>query len=151
MTHLAVAVATGLYCGYVPVAPGTIGSVLGLGVFAGIRAIGSPLGEATMIIGLMFAGVWSASVTERHVGRTDPGIIVIDEVVGMLLTVSFLTINAGMILVGFVLFRAFDIVKPYPARACERLPGGWGVMAADVVAGLYAHALLRSGIWLLNS
>ena len=55
MTHLAVAVATGLYCGYVPVAPGTIGSVLGLGVFAGIRAIGSPLGEATMIIGLMFA------------------------------------------------------------------------------------------------
>jgi phosphatidylglycerophosphatase A len=104
-----------------------------------------------MIIGLMFAGVWSASVTERHVGRTDPGIIVIDEVVGMLLTVSFLTINAGMILVGFVLFRAFDIVKPYPARACERLPGGWGVMADDVVAGLYAHALLRSGIWLLNS
>jgi len=104
--------------------------------------------ELVTIAVLLIVGVWSASETERYVGRIDPGIIVIDEIVGMLLTFVFLNVGFGTMVFGFVLFRVFDIVKPYPARACERLPGGWGVMADDVVAGLYAQAVLRGGIWM---
>ncbi|MEC9302239.1 MAG: phosphatidylglycerophosphatase A, partial [Acidobacteriota bacterium] len=114
-----------------------------------LRAIASPLVELVAIAVLLAVGVWSASVTERYVGRTDPGIIVIDEIVGMLLTFAFLNVGFGSLVFGFVLFRVFDIVKPYPARACERLPGGWGVMADDVVAALYAQAVLRGGIWVI--
>ena len=149
MKRLAVVVSTGFYCGYAPVAPGTVGSALGLVVFGVLRAIASPLGEVVTIAVLLAVGVWSASVTERYVGRTDPGIIVIDEIVGMLLTFACLNVGFGSLLFGFVLFRVFDIVKPYPARACERLPGGWGVMADDVVAALYAQAVLRGGIWVI--
>ena len=149
MKRLAVVVSTGFYCGYAPVAPGTVGSALGLVVFGVLRAIASPLGEVVTIAVLLAVGVWSASVTERYVGRTDPGIIVIDEIVGMLLTFAYLNVGFGSLVFGFVLFRVFDIVKPYPARACERLPGGWGVMADDVVAALYAQAVLRGGIWVI--
>tara|TARA_Y100001949_G_C15892928_1_gene288997 strand:- start:133 stop:507 length:375 start_codon:yes stop_codon:yes gene_type:complete len=117
-------------------------------VFGILRSIGSPLVELVTIAVLLIVGVWSASETERYVGRIDPGIIVIDEIVGMLLTFVFLNVGFGTMVFGFVLFRVFDIVKPYPARACERLPGGWGVMADDVVAGLYAQAVLRGGIWM---
>jgi phosphatidylglycerophosphatase A len=116
-------------------------------VFGVLRANASLLIELVTIAVLLAVGVWSASVTERYVGRTDPGIIVIDEIVGMLLTFAFLNVGFGSLVFGFVLFRVFDIVKPYPARACERLPGGWGVMADDVVAALYAQAVLRGGIW----
>jgi phosphatidylglycerophosphatase A len=149
VTRLALVVATGCYCGYAPVAPGTAGSALGLVVWVAIRALGSPVAEIAALVVLAGVGVWAASVTERHVSRTDPGIIVIDEVVGMLVTVALLPIGVGGALAGFLLFRLFDIIKPYPAAACERLPGGWGVMADDVVAGLYAHLVLRSGLWLL--
>ena len=148
MNRFAVVVSTGLYCGYSPVAPGTVGSAFGLVVFGILRSIGSPLVELVTIAILLIVGVWSASKTERYVGRIDPGIIVIDEIVGMLLTFVFLNVGFGTMVFGFVLFRVFDIVKPYPARACERLPGGWGVMADDVVAGLYAQAVLRGGIWM---
>tara|TARA_B100000446_G_scaffold174430_1_gene184266 strand:- start:507 stop:881 length:375 start_codon:yes stop_codon:yes gene_type:complete len=117
-------------------------------VFGILRSIGSPLVELVTIAILLIVGVWSASKTERYVGRIDPGIIVIDEIVGMLLTFVFLNVGFVTMVFGFVLFRVFDIVKPYPARACERLPGGWGVMADDVVAGLYAQAVLRGGIWM---
>jgi|TARA_B100000959_G_C14754695_1_gene530709 phosphatidylglycerophosphatase A len=114
-----------------------------------LRTIASPLVELVTIAVLLAVGVWSASVTERYVGRTDPGIIVIDEIVGMLLTFAYLNVGFGSLVFGFVLFRVFDIIKPYPARACERLPGGWGVMADDLVAALYAQAVLRGGIWVI--
>ena len=143
------AVSTGFYCGYAPVAPGTVGSALGLVVLGVLRTIASPLVELVTIAVLLAVGVWSASVTERYVGRTDPGIIVIDEIVGMLLTFAYLNVGFGSLVFGFVLFRVFDIIKPYPARACERLPGGWGVMADDLVAALYAQAVLRGGIWVI--
>ena len=149
MKRLAVAVSTGFYCGYAPVAPGTVGSALGLVVFGVLRANVSPLVELATIAVLLAVGVWSASMTERYVGLTDPGIIVIDEIVGMLLTFAYLNVGFGSLVSGFVIFRVFDIIKPYPARACERLPGGWGVMADDVVAALYAQVVLRGGIWVI--
>jgi phosphatidylglycerophosphatase A len=94
-------------------------------------------------------GIWSASEAERHFGRTDPGYIVIDEVVGMLVTLAFLPVNATGILVAFLLFRVFDVVKPWPARRFERLHGGLGVMLDDVMAGVYAHLVMWGIVRLL--
>jgi len=73
----------------------------------------------------------------------DPGVVVIDEVVGMLLTLAFVPVGWAGVLAGFVLFRLFDIIKPYPCARAERLPGGWGIMADDVLAGVYANVVLR--------
>ncbi len=147
MTRVALALATGLYSGYAPVAPGTVGSAVGLVVLGAVRATGSVAVEAAVLGGLLSLGVWAATVTERAVGRADPGIIVVDEIVGMLVTLALVPAGWGTALLGFGLFRLFDIVKPYPVRALERLPGGWGVMADDVGAGLYAHLVLRGALW----
>ena len=149
MKRIAVALATGLYSGYAPIAPGTIGSAVGLVLFVPVRLLGSPAVEAMVLVALFGFGVWSASVTERHTGRSDPGIIVIDEIVGMLVTLAFVPVGWTAAVAGFLLFRGFDVVKPYPVGVLERLPGGWGVMADDVAAGIYAQLILRAGLWLL--
>ena len=148
MTRLALVVSTVFYCGYAPVAPGTAGSIMGLAVFALLRRSGSAGTELAAIALLFGVGVWAATSTERHFGRHDPGEIVIDEVVGMLVTLALVPVNGLGVLAGFLLFRLFDVVKPYPARSLERLPNGWGVMADDVMAGAYAHTLLRVIVWL---
>ena len=149
LRRLGVFVATGAFVGYAPVAPGTFGSALGLAVLFVVRHSLSPSGEGATLVLLAGIGVWSASEAERHFGRTDPGYIVIDEVVGMLVTLAFLPVNAMGILVAFLLFRLFDIVKPWPARRFERLHGGLGVMLDDVMAGIYAHLVMRGIVNLL--
>jgi phosphatidylglycerophosphatase A len=141
--RLGVWLATCAGVGYAPVAPGTAGSAVGVAVAIAVQASGSAWVEAGVILGLLGAGIWGCGVAERHFGRTDPGHAVIDEVVGMLVTVAFLPVGAGGLLAGFLLFRVFDIVKPWPARRLERLHGGLGIMADDVMAGLYAHVALR--------
>jgi len=143
MTRLALLVSSFGYAGRCPVAPGTAGSVAALPVFLAVRLAGSPALEAGVLAALCAAGVWSASVTERQLGVADPGVVVIDEVVGMLLTLAFVPVSWAGVLAGFVLFRLFDIIKPYPCARAERLPGGWGIMADDVLAGVYANVVLR--------
>ncbi len=92
---------------------------------------------------LFALGVWAAGEAEKFFGRTDPGQVVVDEVVGQMLTFLLLPHATWKWLVGgFLLFRAFDIVKPFPARQAERIPRGWGIMLDDVVAGLYSLAVL---------
>jgi phosphatidylglycerophosphatase A len=86
---------------------------------------------------------------ERYFGRIDAGPIVIDEVVGMLITLAFIPVGWSGSLAGFVLFRLFDVIKPYPAGRLERLHGGWGVMADDAMAAVYANLALRLVRWLL--
>lgn len=88
------------------------------------------------------AGLWAAGRAERMLGGKDPGAIVIDEVAGMTLSVLAFPLTVPTLAVGFVLFRVFDIVKPFPARASQRAPGGLGVMVDDLIAGLYALAAL---------
>jgi phosphatidylglycerophosphatase A len=88
----------------------------------------------------------AAGRVARQVDRKDPGIVVVDEVVGQwvtLIALPFTPLTAGL---GFVLFRVMDIAKPWPARDLERVPGGWGIMADDVAAGVYAHLALRAGL-----
>ena len=140
---LGVFIATCGYLGYVPVAPGTFGSAAGLVVFAAVRAFGSTSVELGTIAILLLAGAWSGTVAERHFGRTDPGHVVIDEVVGMLITLALLPVGVGGVLAGFLVFRALDVVKPWPARRLEQLYGGLGIMADDVMAAVYGNLVVR--------
>lgn len=146
MTRLAVFLATAGYTGYFPIAPGTVGSAVGLVVYGLVRWSQSPLApltEVLLILAIFAAGVWAATTAERHFGGIDPGPIVLDEVVGMLITFVFIPVGLSAAIAGFFLFRIFDIVKPFPARRLEALHGGVGVMADDAMAAIYANLSLR--------
>jgi phosphatidylglycerophosphatase A len=143
MRQVAVFLATCGYVGYAPVAPGTFGSAAGLAIFALVRASGSMYVELA-VIGVLFAlGVWSGTEAEHHFGGVDPGPIVLDEVVGMLITLALLPVNAMGAFVGFIVFRALDVFKPWPSGRFERLHGGLGVMADDAMAAVYGNVLMR--------
>jgi phosphatidylglycerophosphatase A len=148
VTRLAVFISTVGYCGYFPFAPGTVGSAAGLVVYLLVWWSGSPLVEIGLIVALFAAGVWAGTISERYFGGIDPGPIVVDEVVGMLITLAFIPVGWSGALAGFVLFRVFDVFKPWPARSLERLHGGFGVMADDAMAAVYANLSLRLLLWL---
>jgi phosphatidylglycerophosphatase A len=149
MTRLAVFIATVGYCGYFPIAPGTVGSAAGLVFYALVWWTGSTVLEVGMIVALFAAGVWAGTTSERYFGGVDPGPIVLDEVVGMLITLAFIPgLGWTGALAGFFLFRIFDIIKPYPAGRFEQLHGGLGVMADDAMAAVYANLSLRALLWL---
>ena len=146
MTRLAVFLATAGYSGYFPIAPGTVGSAAGLAVYGLLRWSQTPLApltEIALIVALFAAGVWAATTAERYFGGIDPGPIVLDEVVGMLITLAFIPVGPSGAIAGFFLFRVFDVVKPFPARRLEALHGGLGVMADDAMAAIYANVSLR--------
>lgn len=147
MNALAVFINTFGYIGYFPFARGTVGAAGGLVVYYLLNRAGWRYGHEVAIVVLFALGVWSGTVVEKHFGRTDPGQGVMDEVVGMLITLYAIPVGWVGILAGFVLFRITDIIKPYPAARCEYLPGGLGMMADDAVAALYAQLALR-GLWM---
>ena len=135
--------------GYVPFAPGTFGSMVGVALWAVLPS--SWITQAIVIVALFVLGSWSGSVAEHHFGRTDPSQVVIDEVVGILMTLFLNPVGWAGALAGFLIFRVSDIVKPYPSNRLERLPGGVGVMADDAMAAVYANLALRVCIWLVPS
>lgn len=143
LDRLAVAIASVGYVGFAPVVPGTFGSLAGLVIFWLLRSTGVIWLDALAALIAFGVGTWAAHATERALGRTDPGVVVIDEVVGMLITLAFLPTSIGVIVVGFLLFRILDVVKPFPAASLEHAPGGYGIMLDDVMAGLYANMVLR--------
>jgi phosphatidylglycerophosphatase A len=128
--------ATCSYVGYLPFAPGTWGSLLACIIVYFCPSIRNPI-----IIALITAGGVVASERARGIDA-DPGYVVIDEFVGMLVTVAGHSVTFWGLTKGFILFRAFDILKPYPIRKLERLPGGYGIIADDVLAGVFASAAL---------
>lgn len=151
-------IATGLFVGYVPWASGTFGSLLGCAI-AFLPAFENPLVSLPLILVVFFAGVFtSASVAaveghrltkiaaatkaifqpEPH-REPDPSIVVIDEVVGQWVSFFLLPLSLPTVVVSFFLFRAFDVLKPPPARQVESVPHGWGIMLDDVIAGIYAN------------
>jgi phosphatidylglycerophosphatase A len=138
------AVATVFGVGYAPIAPGTFGSAAGLLLWWLLSA--SATVQAAAIVVIFVAGAWGGNVAERHFGRTDPGQVVIDEVMGMLITLLLNPVGWTGALVGFLLFRVFDVIKPYPANRLEKLHGGIGVMADDAMAAVYANLALRLGL-----
>jgi phosphatidylglycerophosphatase A len=143
VTRLAIFVATVAYCGYFPIAPGTVGSAAGLLAYLFVWWTQSPIVELGAIVLLFLAGVWAGTIAERHFGGTDPGPVVMGEVVGMLITLAFVPVGPTGAIIGFFLFRMFDIIKPYPAGKLENLHGGLGIMADDAMAAIYANIALR--------
>jgi phosphatidylglycerophosphatase A len=149
MMFVALALATVLGVGYVPFAPGTFGSAAGLLLWWFLPP--QPSIQVAAIVVLFVAGAWSGTLAERHFHKTDPGHVVIDEVMGMLITLLMNPVGWKGACAGFLLFRLFDIVKPYPANRLERLPGGTGVMADDAMAAVYANIALRICIWSIRT
>jgi phosphatidylglycerophosphatase A len=143
MRRLGLFIATCGYIGYAPVAPGTFGSAAGLVVFYLVRGTGSSAVEAAAIVLLFLVGVWSGTEAEHHFGGIDPAPVVMDEVVGMLITLAFIQVNWIGALVGFLVFRIFDVFKPWPAAKFESLPGGLGVMADDGMAAVYGNIVMQ--------
>jgi phosphatidylglycerophosphatase A len=148
-------IATGFGAGFAPIAPGTMGAVEGVLIFLAIYALHIERASWIVVLAivnvLLFAiGVWASNRACDIAGLEDPGIVVIDEVSGQLIALTPLAILPSVsilaVLIGFLLFRLFDIFKPYPIRKLERLHGGLGVMADDALAGIYAAAL----VWLAH-
>jgi phosphatidylglycerophosphatase A len=155
--YLALAVAT-CGVGYLPLAPGTWGSLLAVGFYLQLHKLWLPhthipdgsfvrsflLIQIIIVVSVTLLGLWAASRTERVLRVKDPGKVVIDEVAGQLIPLMampgrlWLISDIKTLVAAFILFRFFDIVKPYPARKLEALHGGLGIMADDLVAGLYA-------------
>jgi phosphatidylglycerophosphatase A len=105
----------------------------------------SRAGLVLFLVTVVVVGTWAAHRAERRLGAKDPGAIVIDEVAGMTLSVAPFALTPAVLLVGFALFRLFDVTKPFPARGSQRLPGGIGVMLDDLIAGLYALIVIAIG------
>ncbi len=168
--YLALVIAT-CGVGYLPLAPGTWGSLVGIGLYVLVRGIamklffGSAAGrnfnllhvyygvvafELAVVVMITLVGIWAASRTEKLSGRKDPSKVVIDEVAGQFIALMPVPFVLGAAwwstILAFVLFRIFDIVKPYPARRFESLHGGLGIMADDVVAGVYAAVLVAVAV-----
>ena len=132
-------IATWFGCGYAPKAPGTAGSLAGLLIAMALHYMGYGRGMLLALTAILMApGIWSASVVARETNTTDPHIVVVDEVIGQWITLAgAATFNWKTWIAAFALFRVLDVWKPAPARQFESLPGGWGIVADDVMAGLY--------------
>jgi phosphatidylglycerophosphatase A len=141
MNRLAVVLATAGGAGYAPVAPGTAGAAVGI-VCCLLTRHWAGAAQAAFLLLITIAGVWASQRAARHFGRHDPGPVVIDEVAGQLVTLFLVGGGIGALVLGFLVFRVLDIVKPWPANALEALPGGWGIMADDLMAGLYGWAIM---------
>ena len=141
--YLALAIAT-CGVGYLPLMPGTFGSLVGVGIFLLLSR--TAVGLVVAIVVVTFAGIWAGTRTEELAGRKDPGKVVVDEVAGQLIATLPLVFvkqwSIAAVMVSFVLFRFFDIVKPYPANKLQDLKGGAGIMFDDLVAGVYAAVLV---------
>lgn len=143
-------IATGAGSGYLPKAPGTWGSAVGLLLWWPLARLS--LTAYLAVVALLFVvGVWSAGAAEKILDRGDPGVVVIDEIVGVLIALAGTSLHPTTAIVGFALFRLFDITKPFPVGWVDRhLHGGLGIMLDDVAAGLYALLVLHLGLRLLT-
>ena len=142
---LVVLLATGLGTGYAPVAPGTFGSIVGF-LFAWALTPLFGWKHIVTIVAFAVLSVWLAERARLYCGGSDPQKIVIDEIIGCLVTMAGHPWDWKLVIVGFAAFRLFDIVKPFPCRQLERLPGGLGIVADDIVAGFYAWGV----VWIVR-
>lgn len=133
--------ATWFGCGYSPIAPGTVGAAAAVAI-AYVLGWGRAQNLAAgVLVGLI--GIWAAGIEARSTNKKDPGQVVIDEVAGQWITLAGVaTLTWKSLLLGFVLFRLFDIWKPVPVRQLERLPDGTGIVADDLMAGVYGAVVL---------
>ena len=143
MNRFFLLLATGFGVGYSPIAPGTLGTLVAIPIYYFLSEIPSALYEITLI-GFFFLSVWISENAETSFGKKDDQRIVIDEIIGFLITMLWVRKTTRFIIIGFILFRFFDILKPFPIRRLEKgLKGGYGVVLDDVAAGVYANIILH--------
>ena len=136
-------IATGCYSGYLPKAPGTWGSLVGLLLFFLLHTLSLEIYLA-VIAGIFVIGTFAAGEAEKIMDHQDPGLVVIDEIVGMLITMIAVPATPLAMVLGFILFRLFDILKPFPVNFFDqRFHGGLGIMLDDVMAGIYSLIILQ--------
>lgn len=135
--------------GYFPFAPGTVTSLVAAVVFGAAPSLLIPSIAFPSVAVVFVLGLWAAGVMESIYGR-DPSQVTIDEVAGQWVALLFLPAGWFTVLLGFVAFRFFDIVKPEPVNLSQNLPGGWGVMVDDLLAGVYANLSVRIVLWVLS-
>ena len=143
--------ATGGYLGHMPIAPGTFGSLPGLLICLGMSGIS--LGYA-ILFALVLTGVaiGIAQQAKELIGGRDPGSIVIDEITGMTVTLLGIPLTPFSLILGFLVFRGFDILKPFPIRLLDhKVPGGAGIVLDDVMAGVYGNVLIRIVLWVTTT
>ena len=140
--RLALILATGFGSGYSPFAPGTAGSAVGLLFVWGMSTLGLT-GQLVAVLVVSVVSMIAADIVATSMGLKDPGLIVADEVAGMMVTMIAIPLSLKSVLLGFILFRVMDVVKPPPARQFEHFKGGIGIVADDLMAGVYAQLVLR--------
>ena len=146
INHIARTLASVFYIGFIPGAPGTYGSFAAAAVLYFIGRYGDwvhPAALAAGVVIITLIGVPASAVASKNAGDDDPSFVVIDEVAGQALTFFFVPFSFTNIILGFAAFRVFDIMKPWPIRKLESLPYGIGIMADDLLAGVYACAALH--------
>ena len=136
-----ITLATGLGVGFIPFAPGTFGTVLGIPLAWALTSVAPSLAiHAVACVLILLVSCPICGRAARLLGRHDPGSVVLDEIAALQLVFLTVPFQLDTALIGFLTFRVFDITKPWPIRRIERLPGGWGIVADDAVAGLFAAA-----------
>ncbi len=136
--------ATGFGAGYSPWMPGTMGSAVGVALFWVIRNL-APVPYTVTVVTFTIFGCWVSGLADQFLGTKDNSKIVIDEIAGIFVTMAFVPVTWKSLLAGFVLFRLFDIWKPFPARLIQdKVPGGWGVVGDDVMVAVYANLVLQA-------
>jgi phosphatidylglycerophosphatase A len=143
-TGAAVLVATMFGAGRAPAVPGTFGTLAAVPPAVLLAHLLPPWGFALATGVLAFLAIWTSGVAARAMGLKDPRPVVIDEAAGLFVTLLYLPVGVETVAIGFVLFRLMDILKPFPARRAEDLPGGWGIVVDDLIAGAYANCALRA-------
>lgn len=132
---------TFFYIGYLPLIPGTFGSLAGIVLFYLIKA--NVLNYTLFTLAVIVIGFLVCGKSEKAMQKNDPRYIVIDEVSGMLLSLMFIPYDIKFVIIAFILFRILDTLKPYPAGCLERLKGSIGIMSDDLIAGLYTNLILQ--------
>jgi phosphatidylglycerophosphatase A len=141
-------IATFFGIGKLPYAPGTWASVAAAPLFYPL--IDYPAAQGCVLAAVFFLGVFACTQYEKNIGEIDPSSAVIDEVLGMGVAMLAIPKQWPFAVMALILFRVFDIWKPYPIRRIEKLPGGWGIMTDDLVAGIYARVWIQIGIWVVH-
>lgn len=142
-------IATFFGVGKIPWAPGTWASIAAIPLFYFVME--RPLLHGGLLVGIYFLGVYASGRLEAQMKEKDPSCAVIDEVLGMGIAMFLIPAKGPFIIMALILFRLFDIWKPYPIRKLEKLPGGWGIMTDDLVAGFYAFFFLHAGNWFIDN
>lgn len=148
--RLARSIATMFGAGLSPVVPGTAGTLAAMPLAVGLALLLPLWGFVAATLCVAGAGIWAADRTAARLRLKDPGIVVVDEAAGLMVTLIGVPIDAWSVIGAFFFFRAMDILKPPPARQAEALPGGWGIMTDDLIAGVFANLLLRAALWALH-